>query len=182
MAQVHPIPTLPAVHAQALSLLSDAQTPIPELGHVVETDPALTVSVLRAANSAASAPVTPIGTPGEAIVRVGIDITRKIVTAAVVNESFNRLDRAGIDTKELSRHLFTTALIADASAWGARPRSPLACSTSSAAWPWHRATPSATSASSRPHRPASRCSRSQRLRLRLTVVGRRGCPSLGRPG
>ena len=61
MAQVHPIPTLPAVHAQALGLLSDPSTSIPQLGQVVETDPALTVSVLRAANSAASAPVTPIG-------------------------------------------------------------------------------------------------------------------------
>jgi HD-like signal output (HDOD) protein len=123
MAQVHPIPTLPAVHAQALGLLGDSKTSIPELGDIVETDPALTVSVLRAANSAASAPVTPIGTPGEAIVRVGLETTRKIVTAAVVSESFNRLDHAGLDTTELWRHLFTTALVADASAWGAQQRS-----------------------------------------------------------
>jgi len=123
MAQAHPIPTLPAVHAQALGLLGDSKTSIPELGHVVESDPALTVSVLRAANSAASSPVTPIGTPNEAIVRVGLDTTRKIVTAAVVSESFNRLDHAGIDTTELWRHLFVTALVADASAWGAQQRS-----------------------------------------------------------
>ena len=123
MAQVHPIPTLPAVHAQALGLLSDPSTSIPQLGQVVETDPALTVSVLRAANSAASAPVTPIGTPAEAIVRVGLKTTREIITAAVVSESFNRLDYAGIDSNELWRHLFTTALVADASAWGAEQRS-----------------------------------------------------------
>jgi HD-like signal output (HDOD) protein len=123
MAQVHPIPTLPAVHAQALSLLSDPSTSIPQLGQVVETDPALTVSVLRAANSASSAPVMAIGTPAEAIVRVGLNTTRKIITAAVVSESFNRLDYAGIDSAELWRHLFTTALVADASAWGAEQRS-----------------------------------------------------------
>lgn len=123
MAQVHPIPTLPAVHAQALGLLSDPSTSIPALGQVVETDPALTVSVLRAANSAASAPVTAIGTPAEAIVRIGLNTTRKIITAAVVSESFNRLDYAGIDSAELWKHLFTTALVADASAWGAEQRS-----------------------------------------------------------
>jgi HD-like signal output (HDOD) protein len=123
MAQVHPIPTLPAVHAQALGLLSDPATSIPQIGNVVETDPALTVSVLRAANSAASAPVSPIATPAEAIIRIGLNTTRKIITAAVVSESFNKLDYAGIDTAELWRHLFTTALIADASAWGAEQRS-----------------------------------------------------------
>ena len=47
------LPTLTPAHAQALTLLSDEAAGPAELAAVVESDPALTASTIRAANSAA---------------------------------------------------------------------------------------------------------------------------------
>lgn len=114
----HDIPTLPVAHARALALVSDSDVNVSELATVVEADPALTVAVLRAANSAYSAPVDRISTAQQGVVRIGLDATRHIVTSAVVGEVFSELDTALIDSDELWRHLIACALISDVTAWG----------------------------------------------------------------
>lgn len=50
------LPTLPGAQASALTLLATKDVDFAEVSHLVETDPALTAAMLRAANSAASAP------------------------------------------------------------------------------------------------------------------------------
>jgi putative nucleotidyltransferase with HDIG domain len=114
---------LPAAQARALSMLQNEDLDIRDLTAVIESDPALTGSVLRFANSAASAPVDPIATANEAIVRLGLVHTRQIVSSAIVGSSFGDLGRAQIDANELWRHLIACALIGDHVTWGGEQRS-----------------------------------------------------------
>lgn len=111
------VPPLPAAHGRALSLLSDPDFQFEELAMVIESDPALTMSLLRAANSAASAPVARVDTASVAIVRVGTDQTRRLVVGAVASSAFAHLHRAEIDSGEIWQHLIAVAMLAQAVAW-----------------------------------------------------------------
>ena len=110
------LPTLPAPRARALLLLTDDRSELRAIAETVESDPALTLAVLQAANSAASASRLRIQTAHDAVVRLGLDPTRRIVTGAVVGDTFRNLERAQIDVDAMWRYLVATALIADATA------------------------------------------------------------------
>ena len=107
------LPVLPVAHARVLSILGQQVASIGEIVAVVESDPALTASVMRTANSAASAPVSRIDTADKAIIRIGLSMTRRILTGAVIKETFRGLERSGVDVDELWRHLLFTALISE---------------------------------------------------------------------
>jgi putative nucleotidyltransferase with HDIG domain len=107
------IPALPIAHARALALLSVPEPSVSDLEQVIELDPALTAAVIRAANSAASAPVTPIRTARNAIVRIGVLVARRLVIAKALDASFPRLTESGLDVDELWRHLVACALLAN---------------------------------------------------------------------
>ena len=118
----HAIPMLPAMHARALALASRPDVGVTDIARVVEGDPALTLAVLRAANSAAQLPARPIGTVTDAIVRIGMRATRRIVTGATTSRAFADVAQAGLDLDEFWRHALASALLADASAWPNGPR------------------------------------------------------------
>jgi putative nucleotidyltransferase with HDIG domain len=107
------LPVLPVPHARALALLEDPDTEIPELAETVASDPALTTAVLRAANSAASAPINRVVEADQAIMRIGLDSTRRLIAGTVVGTTFNDVRRAGIDAEELWGHLIACALLTD---------------------------------------------------------------------
>lgn len=116
------LPVLPAAQARALTLASRHDVGIPELAGVVESDPALTIAVLRAANTASQAPLQRVLTASDAIVRIGLNATRRVVTATATNSAFGDIARAGIDLDAFWEHTLATALLADASAWPNGPR------------------------------------------------------------
>lgn len=107
------LPVLPVAHARVLSILGQQVASISEIVVVVESDPALTASVLRTANSAASSPLSRIDTANNAIIRIGLSMTRRILTGAVIKETFRGLDRSGIEVDELWRHLIMTAMLCE---------------------------------------------------------------------
>ncbi len=114
------LPTLPAPRARALLLLTDDSSELREISGAIESDPALTIAVLQAANSAASASRARIQTAHDAVVRLGLGPTRRIVTGAVVGTTFRNLERAQIDVDAMWRYLLATALLADAARSGPR--------------------------------------------------------------
>jgi putative nucleotidyltransferase with HDIG domain len=114
---------LPGTQARALSLVGQADVSFKELAGVVEADPALTAAVLRAANSAMSSPIGRIEVAEQALVRIGIERTERIVAGAVVSGNMSGLRRAGLDLNNLWRHLVACALLADTTAWGEVRRS-----------------------------------------------------------
>lgn len=116
------LPALPVARQRALALLANPDIPLNEVGAIVEADPGLTASLLRAANSAAYAPLKRIGTANGAIVRIGMETTRRIVASAALGQSFAAVQQAGIEVQELWTHAVATGLLADASAWADGPR------------------------------------------------------------
>jgi putative nucleotidyltransferase with HDIG domain len=117
------LPVLPTAHARVLSLLGQQVASISEVVLVVESDPSLTASVLRTANSAASAPLSRIASTNSAIIRIGLSMTRRVLTGAVLKETFHGLERSGIEVDEMWRHLLVTALLAEGTTTDAAGRS-----------------------------------------------------------
>lgn len=110
------LPALPLPRVRALALLTDEDSSVRDISEVVTGDPALTVAVLRAANAAISAPTSRVRSAEQAIVRIGIGATRRIVMGAVAGNAFEHLSRAGLHVDALWRHLIATALIGEAAA------------------------------------------------------------------
>lgn len=107
------IPPLPVASARAMDLIRLSDPSVEDLARMVNTDPALTSGVLRAANSAASAPIAPVSTARAAIVRLGVSESRRIVIAMTLSTTFRGFSGSGIDENELWRHLIATATIAE---------------------------------------------------------------------
>jgi putative nucleotidyltransferase with HDIG domain len=113
MTHAATLPVLPAPHARALQLLEDRNAEVSELAETVSADPALTTAVLRAANSAASAPVNRMTDADQAIMRIGLDATRRIVAGAVVGRTFKDVRNASIKADQLWEHLIACAILTD---------------------------------------------------------------------
>ena len=117
------LPPLPGTHTRALGMVGQQDITFMELASVVETDPGLTAAVLRAANSALSSPINRIETAEQALVRIGIERTRRIVAGAILSGNLANLSQAGLDTDDVWRHIVACSLIADVTAWGEVRRS-----------------------------------------------------------
>jgi len=113
MTHAAALPVLPAPHAKALQLLEDSDAEVADLAETVSADPALTTAVLRAANSAASAPVDRVIEADQAIMRIGFNATRRLVAGTVVGTTFKDVREAGINTEQLWDHLIACAILTD---------------------------------------------------------------------
>ncbi|MDZ4825151.1 MAG: HDOD domain-containing protein [Actinomycetota bacterium] len=121
---------LPTSVIRLASLLGSAEVELSEVAEIVRYDPALTASLLRAANSSWSGSRTRITTVTDAIVRLGIG--QVLATALGVNVR-RRLDTAvpeyGLDEGELWAHSVAASIAADCLAPLAGVRLPVETST-----------------------------------------------------
>jgi len=109
------IPPLPAARAQTLALLLQPQVSLAEVAAIAEADPALTATLLRAANSAVSAPVDEVRRTADALVRLGVDDSRGLILAALLQDTATAaLERSGIDLEAMWRHTLAVALLTEA--------------------------------------------------------------------
>ncbi len=109
------VPVLSPAQTQSVSLIMSKDATISELAAVIETDPALSLALLRFANSALGAPVQRVVRISDAIVRLGLEDTRRVVLGIVMQQTAGaELEESGIDQDELWRHLVATAILADA--------------------------------------------------------------------
>lgn len=109
------VPVLSAAHAQAVSLVMSKQASLTELAAVIEADPAITLALLRFANSALDAPLERVVRVADALVRLGLEETRRITLGIIVQQTAGaELGESGLDQEELWRHLVGTAILADA--------------------------------------------------------------------
>ena len=99
-------------------MLSIPSPQIDEVVAVADSDVGLLASLLRAANSAASAPMNPIGTARQATVRIGTVEARRIILASATNRTFNAARRSGLNLHDMWGHLFATGVLSDAIAFG----------------------------------------------------------------
>jgi putative nucleotidyltransferase with HDIG domain len=112
------VPTLPVAHLQAFALLRDLDPSVHELATLAETDPSLTGSLIRVANSAVSSPLSRVATPRDAIVRLGVTEARRLIISVALSRAFVGLRGSNIDEPELWRHLVAVAVLADTLSWG----------------------------------------------------------------
>lgn len=110
----HNLPMLPGARARALLLLHNPDATIQDFVQVFSADPALTVSALAAANSAASAPVRPIASVREAVVRIGAGEARHIAVSALMRAQFDvRLDESWIEVGAFWEHCVVSGLLTE---------------------------------------------------------------------
>lgn len=108
-------PLLPAARAGALSMMQDENVRMDDLASLIRSDPGLTLVLLRAANSAASASRRRIEDTRDALVRIGLQATKRVLAAAVVGEAFQNLDDCGVDEDAFWAHSLACAVICESS-------------------------------------------------------------------
>lgn len=114
------LPILPPLRARALAALLNPDAGIHDFLSVIEGDPALTASVLRASNSAWSAPRYPIHSARDAIVRIGLDAARQITSAAIMHSQFEHLDESGLNVDAFWRRQLAVGVLVEGFALQAR--------------------------------------------------------------
>src|SRR5688572_14322931 len=78
------LPMIPAVAREVFEFASDSQVPVKRIVNVVSRDPVLASRVLRLANSAYSGSAVHITSISGAIVRLGTESVRNLITAVCV--------------------------------------------------------------------------------------------------
>lgn len=107
------LPTMPTPRARGMVLLWNPQAELRDFLAVIEGDPGLTAGVLRAANSAHSAPVEPVATARNAIVRIGLEAARGITVAALTRAEFERLEESGLEADRFWRWLLAVGVLTE---------------------------------------------------------------------
>jgi len=107
------LPVLPPARARVLTIVSSPSPDPHEVTSIVRSDPALAAAVIRAANSAWSAPRAAVRTVERAVIRIGPRETLQIVGAAVLSTTFEDLEAAGLDVDDLWRHVVACGLLTE---------------------------------------------------------------------
>lgn len=111
---VNELAPLPPSAARLVQLGGDPDADMDAFAEVIEFDPALTMKVLRAANSAASGSALPVTSLREAVARMGV---AQVVTFAVATHARGTLSQAvpgyGYSENQLWRHSVFAALAAE---------------------------------------------------------------------
>jgi len=126
----HGLDPLPATVARLASLVVRPDWSLNDAAHLVEFDPALTGRLLRLANSAAMAGLSPVNTARDAIMRVGIGPALAFAAASGLRKQLKRaLPEYGLTEGQLWRHSVASALAVEPIARRARTPVPPECFT-----------------------------------------------------
>jgi HD-like signal output (HDOD) protein len=82
------LPSLPEVAIRLGKALKDDISDATRIAEMIQTDPVITAKLIKAANSALYGRRTPVETCAGAVVRLGADITHKLVLSYVMRELF----------------------------------------------------------------------------------------------
>ena len=103
------LPTLPDVAIRIGEAVNDENSDARKVGAVIETDPAIALKVLKAANSARFGGISQIATVTEAVARLGMQNTRFLVVTFALRELFRtnsrQLEKRMHDLWEHSRRI-----------------------------------------------------------------------------
>lgn len=105
--------SFPAVLARLNQLFSAQAVGTPELAAVVQTDTALSASLLRIANSEQFGMPQRVFTPEDAFNRCGIPATTALLNAAVVEDIYQSVSPALISPEDFWSHSVGTAILAE---------------------------------------------------------------------
>ncbi|OQX32464.1 MAG: hypothetical protein B0D96_13440 [Candidatus Sedimenticola endophacoides] len=115
------LPSLPDVAVRIGRVINDRESSATDIADIILTDPAIAAKVIKAANSALYGQSAPVTTCTKAVVRLGNDVTQKLVLSYAVRELFqvhSRLLRERMNA--LWRHSVRVAAICHVLAQGYR--------------------------------------------------------------
>lgn len=103
--QIEGLPTLPTVYAQVEELCADPNVDAGELAKVIETDPSITMKLLKLSNSAFFGFTREIKSIGDAVSLLGNETVKNAVLSISVFEATKDMeDSAGIDRMAFWQH------------------------------------------------------------------------------
>ncbi|PIQ26370.1 hypothetical protein COW36_14695 [bacterium (Candidatus Blackallbacteria) CG17_big_fil_post_rev_8_21_14_2_50_48_46] len=98
--ETHTLPSIPEVANRLLEILQDPEASTPEISTLIERDPALSIKVLQLANSAMFAPASPVHSIERAIVLLGFNTVRFLITGVAVLQVAQKMPANDILTPE----------------------------------------------------------------------------------
>lgn len=104
-------PMLPALAVEVVRLSQNPDVSPSQITQVVSKDPVLAAHVVRLANSAASGSATMITSLSEAVVRVGTQAVRRMVTATCLTSKLRNPNTYGNNGRDLVDHCIGTAYL-----------------------------------------------------------------------
>ncbi len=111
--KIDSFPTLPSIVAQVLRVVAKPNSSAGELAEVITPDPAMTMSILKIANSAFLGLPKRVVTLQHAIAIMGFDEIRNLVLAKAICQSFKSLKKhAKFDIRQFWSHSFLCGLAA----------------------------------------------------------------------
>ncbi|MDR2925380.1 MAG: HDOD domain-containing protein [Azoarcus sp.] len=111
-ASVESLVALPSVYYQVREQLERADATIPEVAHLIETDPALTAGVLRLVNSAFYGLARKIESVERAVLVIGLRQTHEMVLAITISNVFNGIRPQYMDMRRYWIGCMMTAIAA----------------------------------------------------------------------
>ncbi|MBF0525811.1 MAG: HDOD domain-containing protein [Deltaproteobacteria bacterium] len=111
--QIQDMPTLPEIVMKVERMARDSETSVRDLAAVMAHDQAMSIRVLKAANSSAYGARSPITSVEVAISRIGMQEVRNIAMSLSTITVFKGLGH-GVDYKKFWRHVLSVAMAAEA--------------------------------------------------------------------
>ena len=106
------LPTLPDVASRISAMMEDDALEVGDMVRLVKTDPAIAAKLVKVANSALYRSLEPVSSCKEAILRIGLDVTRLLVMRLAMNDLFTcRRSHYQARMEDLWRHSVEIAAI-----------------------------------------------------------------------
>lgn len=113
LSEIRDLPTLPAVFMNILYLMRNPNTPIGEIAKAIESDPAITMKILRLINSSFYGLAKPVNTVQQAIVLLGSSTLKNIVISTTIIRALDGDDQhSDFNREALWQHSIGCGLIA----------------------------------------------------------------------
>jgi HD-like signal output (HDOD) protein len=97
----HTLPSIPGIASRLLERLQDPETNANEISTLIEMDPALSLKVLQLANSAMFAPASPVHSIERALVLLGFNTVRFLITGVAVLQVAQQMPQNEIINPEI---------------------------------------------------------------------------------
>ncbi len=110
--EIERIPTIPVISKEVLTLLSDEDVSIKKLAQVIEKDQAMTVRILRIANSAFYGTLSRVSSIDHALVILGIAEIKSILMAFSIRDFFRNAKGNSFDRNRFWKHAVICSQVA----------------------------------------------------------------------
>jgi HD-GYP domain-containing protein (c-di-GMP phosphodiesterase class II)/ActR/RegA family two-component response regulator len=113
VAQMPKVPSPPAIYFQIVKELQSPKSSLENVGAIIAQDLAITAKLLQLVNSAAFGLHREVGNPAQAVLFLGLVMTKSLILLAHTYSHFDRVNAAGFSIDALWRHSLATGQLAE---------------------------------------------------------------------